>query len=71
VSQTVTAAEVIAGSLVDDGDFLGSPPATITNLNAQGVTAFVPHKPSPADTKRLETAPPGTARIGAPFGRAA
>ncbi len=37
VSQTVTAAEVIAGSLIDDGDFLGSPLATITNLNAQGI----------------------------------
>ena len=41
VSQTVVAAEVIAGSLIDDDDFLGSPPATITGLNAvQGPGAF-------------------------------
>jgi hypothetical protein len=37
VSQTVTAAGVVAGSLIDDGDVLGIPPATITNLNAQGI----------------------------------
>jgi hypothetical protein len=36
VPETVAAAEVIAGSLIDDGDFLGSPLATITNLNVQG-----------------------------------
>ena len=34
VSQTVAAAEVIAGSLIDDGDFLGEPAATITGLIA-------------------------------------
>jgi hypothetical protein len=34
VSQTVVAAEVIAGSLIDDGDFLGDPPASITGLHA-------------------------------------
>jgi hypothetical protein len=34
VSQTVAAAEVIAGSLIDDGDVLGSPPATITGVTA-------------------------------------
>jgi hypothetical protein len=41
VEQTVTAAGVIAGSLIDDGDVLGSPTATITALNAlQGPGAF-------------------------------
>ena len=34
VSQTVTAAEVIAGSLIDDGDTLGTPEATITSVVA-------------------------------------
>ena len=34
VSQTVTAAEVIAGSLIDDGDTLGTPEATITGVVA-------------------------------------
>jgi hypothetical protein len=43
VSQTVTAAGVVAGSLLDDGDSLGSPAATITNLVAvqgPGALAF-------------------------------
>ena len=34
VSQTVTAADVIAGSLIDDGDTLGTPEATITSVVA-------------------------------------
>jgi hypothetical protein len=34
VSQTVPAPEEIAGSLLDDGDFLGSPEATITSVIA-------------------------------------
>jgi LPXTG-motif cell wall-anchored protein len=34
VSQTVIAAEVVSGSLIDDGDSLGDPPASITGLNA-------------------------------------
>jgi hypothetical protein len=34
VEQTVTAAGMIAGSLIDDGDFLGTPTATITSVIA-------------------------------------
>ena len=47
VAQTVTAAEVIAGSLIDDGDFLGTPTATITSVNAVQGPGALPSESRP------------------------
>jgi hypothetical protein len=67
VSQAVAAAEVIVGSLIDDGDSLGSPQATITGVTAvQGPGALTFGVPTLIDD--TDGRPCGTITVSADGG---